>query len=92
MNGAASCRWRRLSAPERCGGLHRKLRRRRSNQRRRGGGDDASGSGHDRFSAPAADHGWIAAITKNAKAQAEEFDDVTLNAIEGTNDVNLQIA
>ncbi|MFL6144613.1 MAG: substrate-binding domain-containing protein [Labedaea sp.] len=44
------------------------------------------------FSAPAADHGWIAAITKNAKAQAAHFGDVTLNATEGTNDVNQQIA
>jgi ribose transport system substrate-binding protein len=44
------------------------------------------------FSAPAADHGWIAAITKNAQAQAEAFEDVTLNATEGTNDVNQQIA
>jgi ribose transport system substrate-binding protein len=44
------------------------------------------------FSAPAADHGWIAAITKNAQAQAEQFSDVTLNATEGTNDVNLQIS
>jgi ribose transport system substrate-binding protein len=45
------------------------------------------------FSAPAADHGWIAAITKNAKAQADKFkDDVTLKATEGTNDVSQQIA
>jgi ribose transport system substrate-binding protein len=45
------------------------------------------------FSAPAADHGWIAAITKNAKAQAERFKaDVTLKATEGTNDVNQQLA
>jgi ribose transport system substrate-binding protein len=44
------------------------------------------------FSAPAADHGWIAAITKNAQAQADAFEDVTLNATEGTNDVNQQIA
>src|ERR1044071_4155495 len=44
------------------------------------------------FSAPAADHGWIAAITKNARAQAQKFSDVTLNATEGTNDVNQQIA
>ena len=44
------------------------------------------------FSAPAADHGWIAAITKNAQAQASQFDDVTLNATEGTNDLNLQIS
>jgi ribose transport system substrate-binding protein len=45
------------------------------------------------FSAPAADHGWIAAITKNAKAQADKFKaDVTLKATEGTNDVSQQIA
>ncbi|WNV85690.1 substrate-binding domain-containing protein [Umezawaea sp. Da 62-37] len=44
------------------------------------------------FSAPAADHGWMAAMTKNAKAQAGQFSDVTLKATEGTNDVNQQIA
>jgi ribose transport system substrate-binding protein len=44
------------------------------------------------FSAPAADHGWIAAITKNAKSQAGQFKDVTLEATEGTNDVNQQIS
>lgn len=44
------------------------------------------------FSAPAADHGWMAAMTKNARAQAEKFPDVTFNATEGTNDVNQQIA
>lgn len=44
------------------------------------------------FSAPAADHGWMAAVTINAKAMAEQFSDVTLNATEGTNDVNQQIA
>jgi ribose transport system substrate-binding protein len=44
------------------------------------------------FLAPAADHGWIAAISKNAKAQAAEFDDVTLNAAESSNDVNVQIS
>ena len=44
------------------------------------------------FSAPAADHGWMAAMTKNAKAQASQFKEVTLEATEGTNDVNQQIA
>ncbi len=44
------------------------------------------------FSAPAADHGWIGAITKNAQAQAKQFSDVTLKATEGTNDVNAQIS
>jgi ribose transport system substrate-binding protein len=44
------------------------------------------------FSAPAADHGWIAAITSNARAQAGEYSDVTLDAVEGSNDVNQQIS
>jgi len=44
------------------------------------------------FSAPAADHGWIAAITKNAQAQADAFEDVTFKATQGTNDVNQQIS
>jgi ribose transport system substrate-binding protein len=44
------------------------------------------------FSAPAADHGWMAAMTKNARAQAEQFSEVTFKATEGTNDVNQQIA
>ncbi len=44
------------------------------------------------FSAPAADHGWIAAVTDNAAKAAESFDDVTFVATEGTNDVNDQIA
>jgi ribose transport system substrate-binding protein len=44
------------------------------------------------FSAPAADHGWIAAITTNAKAQAEQYPEVTFKATEGTNDLNLQIS
>lgn len=43
------------------------------------------------FSAPAADHGWTAAITRNARAQAERFSDITLNVTEGTNDVARQI-
>ncbi len=59
-----------------------------------GGGDNAQPGEEVKigFSAPAADHGWMAAITRNAQAQAEQFDDVTLNATEGTNDVNQQIA
>ncbi len=44
------------------------------------------------FSAPAADHGWISAITKNAQAEAKQFKDVTLETTEGTNDVNQQIS
>jgi ribose transport system substrate-binding protein len=59
-----------------------------------GGGDNAAKGKQVTigFSAPAADHGWIAAITKNAQAQAEAFEDVTFKATEGTNDVNQQIA
>ena len=44
------------------------------------------------FSAPAADHGWMGAITSAARAEAEEYDDVELRVAEGTNDVNLQIS
>ncbi len=44
------------------------------------------------FSAPAADHGWMGAITKGAVAEAAKFDDVELLVAEGTNDVNLQIS
>ena len=44
------------------------------------------------FTAPAADHGWIAAVTKNAQDEAAKYSDVTLNATEGTNDVNQQIS
>ena len=33
------------------------------------------------FSAPAADHGWIAAITNNAKAQAGQFSDVDFRPV-----------
>lgn len=44
------------------------------------------------FSAPAADHGWMGAITKAAIAEAAKFPDVELKVAEGTNDVNLQIS
>ncbi len=42
------------------------------------------------FSAPAADHGWMAAITNNVRDLAEEYPDIDLQVAEGTNDVNLQ--
>ncbi|WP_213455105.1 substrate-binding domain-containing protein [Rhizomonospora bruguierae] len=44
------------------------------------------------FSAPAADHGWIAAITNNAKAQAGTFSDVTLKQVEAGADAAAQRA
>ena len=44
------------------------------------------------FSAPAADHGWMAAITDNAKKAAAENPDVELKVAAGTNDVSQQIS
>jgi ribose transport system substrate-binding protein len=38
------------------------------------------------FSAPGADHGWMAAITDNARKQADELDGVTLKLAEGVTD------
>jgi ribose transport system substrate-binding protein len=58
-----------------------------------GNANDASGDTVTiGFSAPAADHGWMAAITRAAQDKAEEFDDVELVVAEGTNDVNVQIS
>jgi ribose transport system substrate-binding protein len=44
------------------------------------------------FSAPAADHGWLAALTKNAKNQAGTFKDVKFISTEGAADVAAQVA
>ncbi|WP_246001362.1 substrate-binding domain-containing protein [Allorhizocola rhizosphaerae] len=44
------------------------------------------------FSAPAADHGWIAAITNNAKAQAGTFKDVVFKPVEAGKDAAAQRA
>lgn len=44
------------------------------------------------FSAPAADHGWLAALTKNAKDQAKKYGDVEFIATEGAADANNQVA
>ena len=44
------------------------------------------------FSAPAADHGWMAAITGNVKKVATQLPDVDMHIVEGTNDVNAQIS
>lgn len=38
------------------------------------------------FSAPGADHGWMAAITENAREEAEKLGDVELIAAEGVTD------
>ena len=44
------------------------------------------------FSAPAADHGWIAAIQRNAESAAKQFSDVKLQSVQPTNDIAAQIA
>src|SRR5215210_1504658 len=44
------------------------------------------------FSAPAAEHGWIAGITESAQAEADKYDDVEFRLAEGTNDVSTQIS
>lgn len=44
------------------------------------------------FSAPAADHGWIAAITNNAKAQASAYSDVEFKTVEAGADAAAQRA
>ena len=44
------------------------------------------------FSAPQADHGWIAAISKNAEDQAKKVSDVTFEPVEATNEVTRQIS
>src|SRR4051812_9670063 len=55
------------------------------------GNDEAGKQVTIAFSAPAADHGWIGAITKGAVAEAAKYPDVKLVQAEDTNDVNLQI-
>jgi ribose transport system substrate-binding protein len=60
-----------------------------------GGGTDNDKPGKQvtiGFSAPAADHGWIAAIAKNAETQAKQYTDVTLTPVQPTNDINQQIS
>ncbi|MGY1620456.1 substrate-binding domain-containing protein [Geodermatophilus sp. SYSU D00691] len=64
-----------------------------------GGGSNAASSNDEEgetvtigFSAPAADHGWMAGITEAARAAAEEYGDVELQVAEGTNDVSTQIS
>jgi ribose transport system substrate-binding protein len=44
------------------------------------------------FSAPAADHGWIRAITDNAKKQAALYKDVTFTQVDAGADAPAQIA
>jgi ribose transport system substrate-binding protein len=67
-----------------------------------GGGDSASTVKQEKgspaqskpvtiaFSAPGADHGWMAAITDNARKQADELEGVTLKLAEGVTDTAAQ--
>jgi ribose transport system substrate-binding protein len=65
-----------------------------------GGGGNAAASDNDEagdtvrigFSAPAADHGWMAGISSAAQSAAEGYEDVELVVAEGTNDVSTQIS
>jgi ribose transport system substrate-binding protein len=65
-----------------------------------GGGGNNAASDNDEtgdtvvigFSAPAADHGWMAGITNAARAEAEKYEDIDLRVAEGTNDVSTQIS
>jgi ribose transport system substrate-binding protein len=66
------------------------------------GSEDESGSGSGTveegetikiaFSAPGADHGWLAAITENAEEEAAKYDDVEFVLLEGTNDSAAQVS
>ena len=44
------------------------------------------------FSAPGADHGWLAALTANAEDEAARYDDVDFILLEGTNDSAAQVS
>ena len=65
-----------------------------------GGGGNQAASDNDEagdtvrigFSAPAADHGWMAGITNAARAEADRYEDIDLQVAEGTNDVATQIS
>ncbi|MCZ2805482.1 substrate-binding domain-containing protein [Modestobacter sp. VKM Ac-2983] len=64
-----------------------------------GGGDVVASSNDETgetvrigFSAPAADHGWMAGISNAAQAEAERHEDVELIIAEGTNDPSTQIS
>jgi ribose transport system substrate-binding protein len=57
-----------------------------------GSNDEAGDKVTIGFSAPAADHGWMAAITNNVRDLKDQYSDLDLQIAEGTNDVNLQIS
>ena len=57
-----------------------------------GGESGSGGTVKIAFSAPGADHGWLAAITDNAEAEAAKYDDVEFVLLEGTNDSAAQVS
>lgn len=57
-----------------------------------GGNDESGDTVTIGFSAPAADHGWMGAITQNVRDLADQYPDLDLQIAEGTNDVSLQIS
>jgi ribose transport system substrate-binding protein len=57
-----------------------------------GSNDDSGDTVVIGFSAPSADHGWMASITESAEKVAAQYDDIELRVADGTNDVNLQIS
>ena len=57
-----------------------------------GGGGEEGETITIAFSAPGADHGWLAAITENAEEEAASHDDVDFVLLEGTNDSASQVA
>src|SRR5690606_26762385 len=57
-----------------------------------GGNDEPGTKVTIGFSAPAAAHGWIAAIAKNAEATAQQYSDIEFKPVEPTNDINQQIS
>jgi ribose transport system substrate-binding protein len=65
-----------------------------SGQTKVGGGNNASPGKQVTigFSAPAADHGWIRAITDNAKKQAALYTDVKLTQVDAGKDAPAQVA
>lgn len=62
-----------------------------NNNSEAGGNDEAGDKLVIGFSAPAADHGWMASITDSTRTVAEQYEDVDLRVAEGTNDPTVQI-
>jgi ribose transport system substrate-binding protein len=62
-----------------------------NNNSEAGGNDEAGDQLVIGFSAPAADHGWMASITDSTRTVAEQYEDIDLRVAEGTNDPTVQI-